>query len=473
MFLQIKNMHNRLFAQYRRCVNGNIAINFAIAVPILLILIGGAVDFANAFSNKSKFQNISDAAALAGAKGKTEAEMKAIAQEYIKYYQEDKTDRFTVTKFEIYPEIDRQGRRTVKVDLFGKPKTYFLHLMGMDEIPLTVSSTVTEADKPIEIALVLDISWSMRGAKMANLRLAADDFIDTIIEGENSTTTTMSIVPFGGNVNIGASLASRFMPSPATAITDPDDRIYRQSTNNPTTAANSRFRFSDGMNCVETILDDYDTELIPDNSRSQLPRFMNRQSMITICPEDENSILFNSNNNSELKTKMTQISMSHGTGMDVGALWGLKALSPSHRGIIGGAFTSRPADFGGRNEKILVIMSDGNITGQGRPRQPNDPRRLTDPNRMNNKPLYSAGNPNSDSSDDDASGRFRKVCEAAAANNIKVYTIGYQISVGGSADRLLGECASSSGNYFFVESTDIGTAFQSIANKISELRIVK
>lgn len=440
-------------------------------MPVILIAIGGAIDYSNAVSNKAKFQNIADAAALAGAKGQTEDDMEEIAESYLKYYEEKNSDRFIITDSEIFTELEN-GRRTVRVDLYGKPRTFMLHMIGLDNIPLKVSSTVNEEDRPVEISLVLDISWSMRGQKMDNLKVAADNFIDVMLKADVSQSTSMSIVPFGGNVNIGSTLAERFMPTPGMANYDPSDFDYRRIARDPNDLAGSAYRFTDGMNCIETTLDDHDTDLIPSNSRSQLPRFMNRQSFITICPEDENAVLFNSNSKTELKQKMSDITMSHGTGMDVGALWGLKALSPSHRGVIGGAFSSRPGDFNGRNKKILIIMSDGNITGQGRPRRPNDPQRLTHANRMNNAPLYHAGTPSSTSAHDDAIGRFEKVCEAAEANGITVYTIGYQIDKGGTADTLLSECASKAGNYFLVENMDIDAAFKSIAGNISELRIV-
>jgi len=453
-------------------LSGNISITFAICITVLLVAMGGAVDFANAFSNKSKFQDIADATALAAVKGDNVSQMKKIGKAYIEQYNRNKTDRFVLTKDKINARLNG-GKKTVTVELQGKPETYFLHLIGMDNIPFKASSTVTEAETDIEISLVLDISFSMTGNKIANLRTAANEFIDKMIgSGGTSSTTSISIIPFGGNVNIGASLAEKLMASNVSADFDPDDYDYRQSVLNPETLATSNYRFTDGMNCIETSIVDYDTGIIPDHSRSQLPRFVNRNSMLPICPEDVSAILFNSNNKNALKRKINTMQISHGTAMDAGALWGLKALSPSHRGVVGGSFSDRPYDFDGSSQKVLVIMSDGNITGQGRPREPNNPNRLSGGTaNPGNMPTYDAGTTGSASGDNDGVGRFKKVCDIAAQQNIDVYTVGYNISSGEIADTLLSECVTSSRNYFFVENADINKAFETIASSLSELRI--
>ncbi|MBR3721799.1 MAG: pilus assembly protein, partial [Selenomonadaceae bacterium] len=56
----------------RKFVNRNekgaVIVFFAITLPLFLMLVGGAIDFGNAYIHKSRLQNTADAAVLAGAR---------------------------------------------------------------------------------------------------------------------------------------------------------------------------------------------------------------------------------------------------------------------------------------------------------------------------------------------------------------------------------------------------------------------
>ncbi len=453
---------------------GSIATWFSLSLLGLIVMSGGAVDLAQASSNKAKLQNVADAAALAAIQGNTKSEMRELGMYSVKTNTFMKRSNITMSKVKIRPVIDSSGTRSATVRLTADHKTAFLSLIGIETIKIGSASVVEQAGSNIEFALVLDISFSMAGGKVANLKNSAQKFVDIVMGGENkSDSVSMNIVPFGGNVNLGNSLASLLMPNNVNANWDPSEVDYRNATKSPTLAADALYRFTDGMNCVETKLEDYNTGLIPNHSRSQLPRFLHGNSMLPICPEDSSSTLFNSGTKADLKYKINQLQLSHGTGMDVGAAWGLKSLSPNYRGELGGEFPDRPGDFNGKVKKVLIIMTDGNITGQGRPRNLYDANRFTDPSKMKNKTLYLSGDGTTPTSTDNASGRFKTVCDNAAANGIEVYTIGFKIERGGSADQLLDYCATNSKNYFFVEDNQLNKAFTDIAQSVSEVRIVK
>lgn len=448
---------------------------FAIFSVLLITLAGGAIDISTAYANKSRFQDLSDRVALAAAKGSDISEMKDLGEAMLQEYIDRDPHMLTVTDFEIKPTLV-DGVKTVVVNLAAKPDTHFLHIIGMDMLPIKASSTASEQRSNVEVSLVLDISFSMAGTKVKNLKTASNEFVDAMIGPENtSDTTSITIVPFGGNVNLGTDLAEKFMPTLSQANKDPSDNDYRNAVSaGSSNLASKLYRFSDGTNCVETTFADYNTDMIAENSRSQLPSFVHKNTGLSICPDDASSVLFNSNNKATLKNKIKGLVLSHGTGMDAGALWGLKSLSPSFRGYIGGNFTDRPHDYSGKSEKVLVIMTDGNITGQGRTKKPNSIARLKKGGQNpGNQKLYLPGTWQSSSSDDNAVGRFKKTCEIAKTNDIEIYTIGYKIKKGEIADKLLNECATSPSNYFFVEKNDIKSAFEKIAADITDLHITQ
>ena len=444
---------------------GNFSVLFGITIFVCIFAIGVVIDVAQTQALQSRLQAVSDSSALAATKGKNIREMHAFALASIEAQDGKMGPNWDTTLIEIIPQKEGSNK-TVKVKITGEFKTSFSGALMRRVIKFGTYSEVTEDKGNIEIAMVLDVSYSMSGAKIRNLKKSASEFIDVIM-GDDATSpnTSMTIVPFGGNVNLGSKLAGQLMPV-GTANWNPSDSDYRSTAASPDNKADALYRFTNGMNCVETKLEDYSTNKISDNSRSQLPRFVNKNSLLTICPEDESSTLFNSGNKQVLKNRIKELVLSHGTAMDVGANWGLKTLSPSHRGIIGGDFSDRPADFDGLNQKVMIIMTDGNITGQARPRKINSSSKV-------NQSLYDPGTSNSTSSTDDAVGRFKKVCEAAQANDVTVFTIGFRIKRGSIADDLLDYCATDSSKYYFVETVDPSVAFNAIAKSVSQLRIVQ
>ncbi|MEO1406569.1 MAG: hypothetical protein AAFV54_08765 [Pseudomonadota bacterium] len=175
--------------------------------------------------------------------------------------------------------------------------------------------------------------------------------------------------------------------------------------------------------------------------------------------------------------------------MDIGAMWGLKSLSPEFRGAIDGDFGDRPANFNSDDTlKFMVVMTDGAITSQNRPedfslfnvhtnrpdnRQPNQNTRSNQGNRRNMQTVASRGNAGSGAGSRNAIGQFKQVCDIAQDNGIVVYTIGFRISRGSLPEQMLEYCASDQTKYFLVEDFDIQSAFDAIAASVNALRVVQ
>lgn len=471
----MKSRHlRRNVKKFKKDTQGNIALMTGILISILFIGAGGTIDISRAYQYHARMQDVADTSALAAISGNTKLDMRRLAQESFELHILDDIDDLSVTDFKVRPVSNPTVRRAT-INVSADMDTDFLGIIGIKQIPISVSSMTEKRILPVEISLVLDVSASMRGQKLANLRDAATDFIEQVI-GDQATSNTVSIniIPFGGGVNLGTNFAERLIPSLSTANLDPSNVDYTRAVMNNNVLATSRFRFTDGTNCVELDASDLDTKRIQQNSRSQIPSFIHGKTGFPTCPTDESSVIFNSNQKQKLIDKIQTMTLSHGTGMDIGALWGLKALSPSHRNIIGGDIASRPSGFNSNIMKVMVIMTDGNITGQGRSREPNNPDRLTaTPSNPGSIRTYEAGtNPNS-RGDATAIGRFNQVCDLAKANNIDVYTIGYSISSGSLAEDLLLDCAGDPNNFLLVGVNDVKAAFRSIAAALVEPRITR
>ena len=69
--------------------------------------------------------------------------------------------------------------------------------------------------------------------------------------------------------------------------------------------------------------------------------------------------------------------------------------------------------------------------------------------------------------------RMSNVCSATKDENVVVYTIGFEIGVGGNAETQLKNCASSVAHYYRAEGASINDAFNSIASNVVNLRLTQ
>lgn len=469
-----------------RARRGNVAMIFALSLFPIFAVVGSAIDLSRIQSAKIQTSALLDQAVLAATNLSSTDDPNDVIQEWMSsqigqfgYSPEDLSVNVT--------SVIALNSRDVHATASLTVQTVVMDMFGEDEVTIEVTSAAIQSIPNIEISMVLDISSSMRGNRLTSLKEASTEFVDIMLTPSTEDATSISVVPFGGTVNIGNSLFNKFAvqaTAPGTII-DPDEDDYDIGTAVETGA----FRFSFGNACVEAIQDDYDTEMLPSFSRAQVPDFWRWWNNHPWCPEDASAVYLNSNDATALKAHLNGMVLSDGTGMDIGALWGLKFLSPEFRGEVGGDFSERPLDFSEEeSKKVMIVMTDGNITAQNRPedislgnvhtnrpgnRAPHVSAISNQGNRSNMQTTRTRGSATTSASNDSAVGRFKKACNAAKDEDILVFTIGFQISANSLADRILEECATSTDYYYHVEGLDLTSTFQSIASQVNALRITQ
>ncbi|MEM6538123.1 MAG: pilus assembly protein TadG-related protein [Pseudomonadota bacterium] len=472
---------------------GNIAILAGLLMFPAILTLGASYDVMRATAATSKLRTILEGAALSAASLTNTLEAEAIVKEYVRVNlgsESEVAQNLTVN----VNESATFNSRTVEITASSKIKSEFLKMAGVDYVPVTARTSANQSRTTIELSMVMDISSSMSGSKLTNLKDAAADFIDNILTPENINETSINLVPFGGTVNIGPLFQSYAVPL-AAATVDPTETQYNQGFSVP----NGLYRFSNGDKCIEVRDSDYGGQVLPANSRSQVPHFWKWSNFNPWCPTSNSAILMNTNKPDDLKTHIAGMSLSDGTGMNIGMMWGIKSLSPAWKGLFGGDFTDRPLPYGDDVMKVLVVMTDGEITNQVRPKdyQPgnthsNRPASVNqdpalahigrnhssmqsvhgDADNQNEQQILKKGNASSLSADDNAVGQFKRMCDSARQNDVIVYTIGFQIKQGNISDEVLAYCASDPSKYYFIEDLDIESAFQAIAASVNSLRIV-
>lgn len=488
-----------VFSRFSKDRRGNIAIITALTIIPLLGILGGGIDIVRSTTMSTQLRASIDSAALAAANLNNSADVETVVNEFIDSNLVQRPSFLSTLNVSVTDTVALNSK-TVTISADGHIDTFFLGLFGIDTMPVSASSTATQSRTNVELALVMDISSSMRGDKLTNLKSAAEDFVDEIIDEDSEDYTSMSLIPFGGTVNIGSNMFSRFATNSGT--TNPSPAAYEQDGN----LADYSFLFSDGDYCIEHKNADFDDSYLPVNSRPQVPLFWKWWNNNPWCPDITSSVMLNSNDADALKTHINGMSLSDGTGMDIGALWGVKFLSPEFSGTLGGDFVDRPAAYTDEDTmKVLVVMTDGEITDQFRPVDYskysvhdkditlNDPNgtdqtantffnssspgrtreqaRRDDGKDQNQQELWDDGTLTQALSTHTAKPHFRRLCAEAKANGVIVYTIGFRINTSQDSDDLLLECASDASKYYLVESLDIQSAFDSIAASVNALRI--
>jgi Flp pilus assembly protein TadG len=189
---------------------GSVAIILALSLLPLLISIGSLVDYGRAVNSRTHLQASLDAGLLAAAHDfRPEETMVDVLSPEMEQQIREKVTRYLVSSG-MAPEIQDTFQITVSAvagsihaTAEGRVPTFMLQVMQINNIPIKVQARVTLAvDEPIEVALSIDVTDSMAG-NMADLRAAAQSFVNTVTSNGQNTNAKIALVPFVGAVNIG------------------------------------------------------------------------------------------------------------------------------------------------------------------------------------------------------------------------------------------------------------------------------
>lgn len=189
---------------------GNVAILFAIVMPCLILLTVGGVDLQRASTVRGNLQDALDAAALAAARSPyvtdedlTRVGLSSLRANLAAYPQialrEDLTN-FTLND-------DSVVIADATVDVTALVANIVLPPYGQildDTLPVSSHSEVNRSSKNIEVSLVLDVTGSMKGARLTALKTASADLVELVVQDvQTPYTTRMAIIPYSVGVNLG------------------------------------------------------------------------------------------------------------------------------------------------------------------------------------------------------------------------------------------------------------------------------
>ncbi|UWQ17496.1 TadE/TadG family type IV pilus assembly protein [Jannaschia sp. M317] len=364
-------------ARFRRQEDGALTI-FGLLLLIMMMVAGGfALDIMRSEVDRTNLQNAVDRAVLAAAALEQDRDPRTVVEDFLRASQVDVDDVQIVVS-------DTGSVRSVSAATTSEIDSLFLGMLGHETVLQPVSSEAREEETELELSLVVDISGSMGGTKITNLRSAATDFVTELLR-DREDLTTISIVPYNDRVNLGSLLPNYF------EMTDEHDL----------------------SNCV--VFDNTDfssTGLTAGTVLQRMGHFdwvsggaTNAQGNISspLCREDDyGAVLAWSNNVTELTTHIAGLGAGWNTAMDLGVKVGTMLLDPTSRDELGemiadthvdAVFAGRPFDYGTEGvQKVLVVMTDGVNTSQWdlRESRKNGPSGVF----VHNTAVTAPGNPN-------------------------------------------------------------------------------
>ena len=188
---------------------GAVAIIVALTLPFLVLVIGGAADYMRILAMRSRLQSAADGAVLATFMRymqdprQSVDQLKPYFRKVLRSSLQEKFDR-QAKILSIRLELDEK-EQVLTSHVRAKLRTTFIRLAGIDDMPITVVSEARAGIGRTEVALVLDTTKSMEGARLAELKQAAKKFLDDIYARvpKKANAFRVAIVPFAEYVNVG------------------------------------------------------------------------------------------------------------------------------------------------------------------------------------------------------------------------------------------------------------------------------
>ncbi len=468
--------------------SGQISVFTLILFFLMIAFSGMAVDMMRHENARTELQQTTDRAILAAASMRQVRDPDVVVRDY--FQKAGMIETLQTVDYD--SDLDSSE---VYVNARVPVETYFMRLMNVNLLNAFAAGKAEEGVSNIEISLVLDISGSMRfgtnGSQISKLRVAAKSFFNQILTTDARRTTSINVIPYAGQVNVGPNLFEKL----------------------------GGVRTHSNSSCLELESADFTNAGLPPRGRGQVPHFMqwtidNPTMDWGWCPQDRTAIIVAENDKSRLDTFIDNVRLHDGTGTMSGMKYGLLLLNPAmnpifralaEENVINDDFNDRPkawsTSVGADVQKYLIVMTDGQITDQWRPR--NIGFRDPDTNTRDDERVNGVNDPDTiDGIDYDlwngtvelerqpadnrnGSARttaaqnitsFTNQCNLAKANGVIVFSIAFNVTDAAARSQMQ-NCASSASYYYNVPSNDDGSAingaFTSIALTIKQLRLTQ
>jgi Flp pilus assembly protein TadG len=451
-------------ADFGKSRSGNIAIMGALVTPMLVMAAGFAVNVGHIYNTRSSMTQNLDVALTSTTReimtkglNQTQA-MQAIANYVaangnVGLSEADLLDLITL-------DIDRTNR-TVHAQLKSDVRMPFSVFGYTDSYPVVVEADSAYADRPVEVAMMLDLTGSMndtgsskngrRQSKLDNLKDAASDAVHNLLSRNQSgqkPRVRVALVPYAQGVNAGALADGNYIEDKKGRIKDEPIGLDELSLSENQTIKTVQEE-------LKPVTDKCTTErkkktggsLAADMSDDPPEvRMVSRSKDLPNCPSSE--VIPLSADESMLRQQIADFTGGGGTAGHIGVQWTRYVLSPKWADFLASkaGADAAPATNAGRStsvRKVAILLTDGEFNTQ-----------------------YAAGN----------SAAMAKAHCTALQKNAEVFTIGFMLN-DRQAKATMANCASPdlSGGvkhyYDASNATELNAAFEAITSNTEVIRL--
>ncbi len=184
--------------------SGAVAIIFGLVAVVLTGLAGMAIDTSRAYTASSHALAALDSAALAAAKGMN---TRSLSDDEVRELAQQVFDANTASQgsvsFQPVDVVINRAEGSVTVSVVADVPTTLARVMNYDKFTVSRSVTAIYKMKDVELAMMLDVSGSMWGQKIADLKNAARDVMDILMPVDGADKVKIALAPYSTSVNAG------------------------------------------------------------------------------------------------------------------------------------------------------------------------------------------------------------------------------------------------------------------------------
>lgn len=406
-----------IVTEFARNERGSIAVLFGFCAIVLTVVIGVAVDQARVYHSTSKMAAAADAAALAAGRALIEGAMSddEIAELGKRFFTQNLAGGGTFADIAKVEVIPNRADSTIEVKVDADVPTTFMRIAGFQTVATPVDAITTFDANDLELGMALDITGSMQGRKLTDLKMAANDLIEMLLpDGGHPNKVRIGLAPYAASIQLGP-YASR-----ASNDTSRDGCVRER---------NGRSAYSD-----DSIRDG--GAYRGNGSWNDIDPTEGRQGYF--CPAAQ--VVPLTDDKATLTESINRYVANGSTAGHIGAQWAWNLISPNFASLW--PSDSEPAAYNdGKTTKAVILMTDGIFNM-----------------------AYANGN---------SSAQALSICTGLGDRGIKVHTVAFEAPA--SAKVMLQECASRAGGEFHdaTDGAELRQAFVSIAESLNGLRLTQ
>jgi Flp pilus assembly protein TadG len=446
--------------------SGNVAVMFAGIAVVLMLAIGAAVDISRWLHARDQTIAAMDAAVLAGGRrlqvNSGDAAAAVLAAQ--NFYRENVTNRLPVTDDTVSFQVADNGK-AMTAQGSAYIKTPFLQFVNIDKLPL-LNKTEARAERKIgnkEVSVMLDVTGSMSGQKLRDLKDAAKDLINIMLPASQTNhAAKVALVPFSEDVRLPTTSAlnsARGANLPDTKTIKSGRGRGQQSTDyylsDCVAERTGSQKYTDAAPAAGQYVMGHYTENYTTSGGGGWGWGNGNNKREGVCTIPSSSAIVPlSDNADDLKSKIEDLSASGGTAGHLGTAWAWYTLSPNWASLW--PSESRPQAYGAQDlTKIAILMTDGEYNTQ-----------------YDDDGIEASSG---EAANGSSASQARALCASMKQKGVEVYTIGFDLgSTNSESYQTLSQCASDSTKFYSAVNGDqLKQAFRDIGLKLSRLHLSK